>query len=112
MSRLVAFTLIVFQALLFAPVPSSAVPEGIILTWPGGDAGMVSFDGTVHAKKGLHCDACHVAGLFQTKKNADKMTMSEMNRGKFCGACHNGKKAFSTSDPKSCQKCHQGKKGR
>ncbi len=110
MVRLIAFALIASMALLFAPVPSSAVPEGIVLTWPDGNTGTVIFDGTVHAKKGIHCDACHVAGLFQTKKNADKMTMADMNRGRFCGACHNGKKAFSTSDQKSCRRCHQGTK--
>lgn len=112
MSRSILSGLTVFAALLVAPVPSPAVPEGIVLTWPGGDAGIASFDGTIHAKKGLQCDACHVAGLFQTKKNADRMTMADMNRGRFCGSCHNGKKAFSTSDPKSCRRCHQGKKAR
>ncbi len=102
--------LAVFAVLLLAPVPSPAVPEGIVLTWPDGDTGTVVFDGTVHAKKGLGCELCHTAGLFQLKKNADKMTMADLNKGKFCGACHNGKKAFSTSDPKSCKRCHQ-KKG-
>ncbi len=109
MFRVLLSTLI-FITLLMAPALSPAVPEGIILTWPGGSAGTAFFDGSVHAKIGLGCEACHVAGLFQTKKNADKMTMAEMNRGKFCGTCHNGKKAFSTSDSKTCQRCH--KKGR
>jgi c(7)-type cytochrome triheme protein len=110
MRRIIAATLILSATAILVPTLSSAVPEGIVLTWPDGSTGTVYFDGTVHAKKGLQCDACHVAGLFQTKKNADKMTMAEMNRGRFCGFCHNGKKAFSTSDPKSCKKCHQGKK--
>ena len=110
MFRIFLATSIIFAVFLFVPRMSPAVPEGIVLTWPDGSTGPVSFDGTLHAKKGLGCDACHVAGLFQTKKNADKMTMADMNRGKFCGACHNGKKAFSTSDGKSCQRCH--KKGR
>lgn len=110
MLRIALSALILFASLLVVPTTSPAVPEGIILTWPGGTTGTASFDGTVHAKKGLGCDACHVAGLFQTKKNADKMTMAEMNRGRFCGFCHNGKRAFSTSDAKNCQRCH--KKGR
>jgi c(7)-type cytochrome triheme protein len=110
MFRIILSVLVVFTALLGVPATSPAVPEGIILTWPGGGTGTVSFDGTLHAKKGLGCELCHTAGLFQLKKNADKMTMAEMNRGKFCGACHNGKKAFGTSDAKNCQKCH--KKGR
>ena len=68
----------------------------------------MTFDGTKHAK--IHCDACHIAGLFQTKKNADIMTMDAMKQGKFCGVCHNGKKAFSTTDPKKCHECHKAEK--
>ena len=96
--------------LLLTPALSSAVPEGINLTWPGGAGGLVTFDGTVHAKRGLHCDACHTAGLFQTKKGADKMTMAAMKEGKFCGFCHNGKKAFAMADNATCKRCHQTKK--
>ena len=65
----------------------------------------MAFDGTKHAK--IPCDACHIAGLFQTKKNADIMTMEAMKQGKFCGVCHNRKKAFSTTDPKKCHECHK-----
>jgi c(7)-type cytochrome triheme protein len=96
--------------LLLTPALSSAVPEGINLTWPGGAGGPVMFDGTAHAKRGLHCDACHTAGLFQTKKGADKMTMAAMKEGKFCGFCHNGKKAFAMGDNANCKRCHQTKR--
>jgi c(7)-type cytochrome triheme protein len=91
------------------PAVSRAVPEGIILNWPGGGEGTVYFDGTIHAKKGYHCDVCHTAGLFQTKKGVDKMTMAAMKQGKFCGVCHNGTKAFSVSDKATCQRCHKKK---
>ena len=111
MSRHIASAVFVSFVLLFAASESSAVPEGLTLTWPGNGAGKVIFDGTIHAKKGLQCDACHVAGLFQTKYGGDKMTMADLNRGKFCGACHNGKRAFSTSDQKQCHRCHERKKG-
>lgn len=96
--------------LLLTPVLSSAVPEGLILTFPGGTAGPVTFDGTTHAKKRLNCDACHTAGLFQTKKGVDKMTMAVMKEGKYCGACHNGIKAFVMGDYANCKRCHQTKK--
>jgi c(7)-type cytochrome triheme protein len=112
MFRYILSALVLVLVTILVPLPASAVPEGLTLSWPGGGEGKVVFDGTVHAKKGLHCDLCHVAGLFQTKYGSDKMTMAEMNRGRFCGACHNGKKVFSTSDPKACRKCHQGKNGR
>jgi c(7)-type cytochrome triheme protein len=104
-------TYLVFSLVLFLfPAVSSAVPEGLILTFPGGTAGPVTFDGTTHAKKRLNCDACHTAGLFQTKKGVDKMAMAVMKEGKYCGACHNGRKAFAMGDNANCKRCHQTKK--
>ncbi|MDA8100299.1 MAG: multiheme c-type cytochrome [Nitrospiraceae bacterium] len=95
--------------LLVLPAVVYAVPEGIQLTWPAGAQGTVVFDGTVHAKKGLTCDACHINN-FQTKKGADTLNMATLNREAFCGVCHNGKKAFSTKDSVSCKRCHKGSK--
>lgn len=112
MSRILLFALIGGSLLLLSPPGSHAVPEGIKLTWPGGGEGMVVFDGTKHAQKGLNCDACHVKGGFQTKKDSFKMNMNSLEREQYCGACHNGKKAFGIKDPKNCHTCHQGKKGR
>lgn len=91
----------------FWPASAGAVPEDLTLTWPGGATGTVVFDGTVHAKKGLTCDICHLS-LFQTKKGGDIMTMSAIKRGKFCGECHNGVRAFSAADPAKCRTCHRG----
>ena len=48
------------------------------------------------------CNDCH-ASIFAMKKGGNKVTMSAIYAGKFCGACHNGKKAFSADD---CGKCH------
>jgi len=68
--------------------------------------GTVTFDGKVHADKGLKCTDCHVK-IFQMKKGADKMSMAAINKGEFCGVCHNGTKAFKASDPANCKKCHK-----
>ena len=108
MSKHLVNTIALIMALFLFPAVSAAVPEGINLTWPGGGAGKVTFSGTKHAK--INCDACHIAGLFKTKKNADIITMDAMKQGKFCAVCHNGKKAFSTTDPKKCQECHKAEK--
>ena len=70
--------------------------------------GKVTFDGKVHADKGLKCPDCHTKPkLFEMKKGADKMKMADMNAGKYCGACHDGKKAFSVKTPADCVKCHK-----
>ena len=67
----------------------------------------VVFDGTLHAGKGLKCTDCHTK-IFAMKKGATPktdLTMAAMRQGKTCGACHNGKKAFSVAG--SCAKCHK-----
>ncbi len=59
------------------------------------------FNHESHAKLG--CRECHT-GIFQMKKGASRMTMDAMYQGRHCGACHDGKKAFSSTD---CGKCHE-----
>jgi len=49
------------------------------------------------------CNDCHTK-LFQLKTGAKRYTIGEKP---CCGACHNGKVAFSSD---SCQKCHPGYK--
>jgi c(7)-type cytochrome triheme protein len=84
-----------------------AVPAGKV-EYVGGDKGKVTFDAKVHADKGLKCADCHTTPkLFEMKKGKDKMTMAAMNEGKYCGACHDGKKAHSVKAPDACVKCHR-----
>jgi c(7)-type cytochrome triheme protein len=83
-----------------------AVPSGKTVEFNPKGAGKVVFDGKIHADKGLKCNACHPAA-FKMKKGADVITMKDINEGKFCGACHDGKKAFSASDKAACVKCHK-----
>ncbi|MBI5849172.1 MAG: cytochrome c3 family protein [Nitrospirae bacterium] len=83
-----------------------AVPAGKNVEFAGGSAGKVVFDGKTHADKGLKCNDCHTK-IFQMKKGSAKMTMADMNAGKNCGECHNGTKAFKTSDAANCGKCHK-----
>ncbi len=101
--------LLALPVILFIPVTVSAVPSGQVLTWEGGGKGTVIFEGDEHAEKGYKCGACHPS-LFQMKKGAAKMTMASLNEGKYCGACHNGTTAFSTSNPGKCHECHKTKK--
>jgi c(7)-type cytochrome triheme protein len=91
----------------------SAAPPGQELQWKT-PMGIVTFSGKAHADAGNQCTDCHdltggKAGIFQMKYGTAKQTMAQMNEGKGCGTCHNGKKAFATTDPKSCTKCHQSK---
>lgn len=94
-------------ALLLSIGNVMAVPSGKTVEFAS-SKGKVVFDGKVHAAKGLKCADCHTSPkLFEMKKGGDKMTMAAMNEGKFCGSCHDGKKAFSVKDQANCAKCHQ-----
>jgi c(7)-type cytochrome triheme protein len=83
-----------------------AVPSGKTLEFPDGSAGKVIFSGTIHAEKGLKCSDCHPK-IFPMKKTTEELKMSDLNAGKYCGACHNGEKAYSTNDAANCSKCHK-----
>lgn len=51
------------------------------------------------------CGDCHTK-IFAYKAGARKTTMTEMEQGKSCGACHNkGKDGFPVQD--DCGKCHK-----
>ena len=99
--------LAVSAVLMFSIGSAMAVPSDKTLEFAS-PMGKVIFSGKVHADKGLKCTGCHTnPKLFTMKKGADKITMDEINAGKFCGACHNGKKAFKASDEANCGKCHK-----
>ena len=110
MFKLFIPALAILLALILDPAVAPAIPDGLTLTFPGGTSGPVTFDGTKHSKKGFSCDICHTSGLFQTKKGGDKMVMTFMKEGKFCGFCHNGNKAFAMGDNAYCKRCHQARK--
>jgi len=58
-----------------------------------------------HSLHGTHCNACHPK-IFVKKNNSNHVSMKAMERGKSCGACHNGKRAFTVKA--NCTKCHAG----
>jgi c(7)-type cytochrome triheme protein len=57
--------------------------------------------------KHISCDKCH-SGLFEmealTAQEKDDFKMESLYRGKYCGACHNGKAAFAADS--QCARCH------
>jgi c(7)-type cytochrome triheme protein len=67
------------------------------------ETGPVRFSHTTHLKgaKSSNCAVCHPA-IYDTASKKP-VTMAQMEKGKSCGACHNGKAAFKTDD---CTKCH------
>ncbi len=75
-------------------------PGNIVFKTEGGEA---NFSHEFHL--GMYkCADCHTK-VFPYKAGALKATMADMDKGKSCGACHNGKDAFKSSD--DCVKCHK-----
>lgn len=70
------------------------------ITYRVRETGPVLFSHTAHLKK-QGCKACHNS-IFKISGNP-KAGMADMEKGKSCGACHNGKTAFSLA---SCTVCH------
>jgi c(7)-type cytochrome triheme protein len=88
-----------------AAVPAGATgPEFIKLEKTGTQAA-VNFPHKMHGEKNK-CDDCHAgdAPIFGQKVSGTGFKMKDMYAGKFCGACHNGKKAFKAMG--GCMKCH------
>jgi c(7)-type cytochrome triheme protein len=101
MNKMVKMALVVIVALAFAS-QALAVSAGKTVEWDS-SMGKVVFKGDDHAGKGMKCSECHPK-IFKMKKGA-AMKMADLNAGKFCGECHNGKKAFKTAG--NCAKCHK-----
>jgi c(7)-type cytochrome triheme protein len=87
--------------LVMAAAQAMAVPAGKSLEWKT-SMGKVTFKGDDHAGKGLKCAECHTK-IFPYKKG--EMKMAEINAGKYCGVCHDGKRAFKPAG--NCAKCHK-----
>lgn len=69
------------------------------------DAGNVNFSHKNHTTL-YKCGECHTT-IFNTIRSKTKVSMKEMESGKSCGACHDGKTAFSVATEKDCDKCHK-----
>ncbi|MBJ6727556.1 cytochrome c3 family protein [Geomesophilobacter sediminis] len=66
----------------------------------------VTFDHVFHVKKtGGQCKACHNANFVRGNGH---WSMAQMEKGKSCGICHNGKRAFTANG--NCNQCHKGMK--
>ena len=97
------------STLILASLLGSATLAGALeikdITYNTSDAGKVVFSHKSHLRKksnrapNVSCKACHA----NQQKNF-RYTMADMEKGKSCGACHNGKLAFSID---RCAECHK-----
>ena len=84
------------------------LPAPIKMTRSGDSPGQVTFNHETHVDSTAPaCTTCH-PGQFRILKASPRrapVTHTEMDKGRYCGSCHNGKKAFALED---CTACHEG----
>ena len=97
-------------AVVLAALPLAALAEkvgGGDLQFTPKNAAPVTFSHEKHVRdKGLKCTGCHYQ-IFQMAHGSYKMNMTKMNKGEFCGRCHNGQKSFDVKETKNCTRCHR-----
>ncbi|WP_243688202.1 c(7)-type cytochrome triheme domain-containing protein [Geotalea toluenoxydans] len=70
------------------------------ITYNVKETGPTTFSHSAHLKT-MQCSSCHNT-IFKPGPNK-RVNMAEMEKGKSCGACHDGKKSFALS---KCTRCH------
>lgn len=108
LSSLALVTALFVATVAFVPEAAGVkVPADFAFEQGKGSPGPVTFSHTFHVEgKGLKCNACHTKVFKMKKGKSGDLTMAAMEEGKFCGACHDGKQAFSVKDKATCEKCH------
>lgn len=97
-------------ALILSLLPLTAISKvgGGDITYTPKAANKVVFQHEYHVRlKGMRCNNCHYK-TFQMRGNSEySMDMTTLTKGKFCGSCHDGTKAFSVKDAAVCARCHK-----
>jgi c(7)-type cytochrome triheme protein len=94
----------------FFNLPSLPPPEGfgtLLIDRSAAKSGMkpVVFPHWQHRMK-FTCRVCHGELEFAMEANTTPITELGNRKGRFCGACHNGKVAFKANG--NCDRCHSG----
>ena len=85
-------------------------PQDFSMTVPGSTVTAVFSHQKHTEREKLNCVECHPK-VFIMKVGKDvikkgHLNMEDMKKGKYCGNCHNGEKAFSVTSINHCKKCH------
>ena len=107
--RVLTIWTLVIVAVLFEPAPAVAEYADVVINNYSDSAGMrpVVFPHWFHRIR-FRCKVCHADLGFKFKAGGNDINMYKIIEGKYCGACHNGKIAWSV---KNCILCHSAKPG-
>jgi c(7)-type cytochrome triheme protein len=88
--------------------PPLKLPPPLVLDKEADSPGKVVFRHTTHVPlENNKCLACHPRP-FSILHATLRVKHDDMNAGRSCGICHDGKKAFPVDDSDSCARCHGG----
>jgi c(7)-type cytochrome triheme protein len=88
-----------------AAVPEIRLPRDIVYAKAKDSPGPVVFSHETHvAIADNKCTGCHPAP-FKMLKPVGRMVHDDMNAGRSCGVCHDGKTATGVQD--DCEHCHK-----
>jgi c(7)-type cytochrome triheme protein len=106
--------------LLFATALTASAgarpPDGITLSQSADSPGRVLFNHTTHLDDARpDCTVCHPRPfsilpaqqrrIVEGRSKRVVIVHARMEKGEYCGGCHDGKKAFALED--DCTACHQ-----
>jgi len=78
-----------------------------LVTYHTENAGRALFEHEVHLKHVTNnCTLCHNSVFNVDHAKNPLATMADMEKGKSCGLCHNGKRAFGVAALADCTRCH------
>ncbi len=102
------FIAIVACVCILAPLTALSKVGGGDITYRPKGAAKVTFNHEYHVSlKGQRCNNCHYKTFQMTGGAEYKMDMATLTKGKFCGSCHDGRKAFDVKDANGCKRCHK-----
>lgn len=114
--------LALLTAVFFAATPVMALddededekPPADFVMKDTGDSDWVMLSHAKHEKKVPKCSSCHPkvfsSKMGRTKETKGGLKMAVMEKGEFCGTCHNGRENFDVKVKDDCVKCHSAKK--
>jgi len=104
---MLAASIVLIFMMISSMAPARQQTGGGDLFFKPEHASPVFFSHKNHLKsEKLKCASCHYR-FFQMAHGSWKMDMEKINKGEFCGECHDGRTSFSVKDRGKCSRCHR-----
>jgi c(7)-type cytochrome triheme protein len=106
MARIGGAALLLTALLMVITTGGSAAPGDMVFSreTEGGAFSPAVFPHWIHRVQ-YRCSVCHPR-IFEMEQGANDVTMESIDKGEFCGSCHNGRAAFAVGF-ETCTWCHK-----